>query len=341
MHILIDITHPAHVHFFRNAIEEWKARGHRLTLVSRDKDLTLPLLDEYGYRHRCLSKARKGVFGLGIELLEHEGRLYFQCRKDPPDIFLEIGGAFVVHAAKLLRRPSVIFYDTENATVSNAVSYPFATAVCTPSCYRGDIRGRHVRYEGYHELAYLHPNRFTPDASAPNSIGLNPDDPYFVVRFVNWQAGHDIGKKGFSLKAKRELIRRMEKYGRVIITSESRLPEDLEPYRMRLSPAKIHHLLAFAGLYVGEGATMAAESAVLGTPAVYVNPSRLGYTDELERRFGLCLISDMRKGDTIEKVVELLNRKDLKRQWRERRRRMLKEKIDVTAWMVKFIEGFG
>ena len=27
MHILIDISHPAHVHFFRNAMEEWKARG--------------------------------------------------------------------------------------------------------------------------------------------------------------------------------------------------------------------------------------------------------------------------------------------------------------------------
>ena len=314
---------------------------HRLTLVSRDKDLTLPLLDEYGFRHRCLSKARKGIIGLGIELLQHEGRLFLQCRKDSPDIFLEIGGTFIVHAAKLLRRPSVIFYDTENAKVSNAISYPFATAVCTPSCYRGNIGRKHVRYEGYQELAYLHPNRFTPDASVPGSIGLGPDDPFFIVRFVNWQSGHDIGKKGFSFKMKRDLVRRMEEYGRVIITSESPLPAELEPYRMRLSPGKMHHLLAFAGLYVGEGATMAAESAVLGTPAVYVNPSRLGYTDELERRFGLCHISDAGTGDVVEKIVELLNQKDLKQKWRERQKRMLKEKIDVTDWMVRFVEGFG
>ncbi len=36
-------------------------------------------------------------------------------------------------------------------------------------------------------------------------------------------------------------------------------------------------LLAYATLFIGEGATMASECAVLGTPAIYVNSLQLGY----------------------------------------------------------------
>ena len=98
MHILCDISHPAHVHFFRNAINTWRQRGQQVTILSRNKDITLPLLDEYGYEHQCLSQARRGVVGLGLELLEHEGRLYWLFRHHPPDVLLEIGGTFIVHA---------------------------------------------------------------------------------------------------------------------------------------------------------------------------------------------------------------------------------------------------
>ena len=44
--VLVDITHPAHVHFFRNAIDLWKDQGWQVLITARDKDICLQLLDE-------------------------------------------------------------------------------------------------------------------------------------------------------------------------------------------------------------------------------------------------------------------------------------------------------
>ncbi len=342
MHILCDISHPADVYIFRHAIDLWRSRGHQVTLVARNKDLTLPLLDDYGYDYQTLSRARRGLLGLGLELLAHEGRLYQRCWRNPPDIFVEVGGTFIVHAAKLLRRPSVVLYDTEHAKLANAITYPFATYVCTPTCYQGDIGAKHIRYEGYQELAYLHPNRFSPDPSVLTEIGLSPDDPFFIIRFVNWAASHDIGQQGFSLAGKIKLVQTLAQHGRIFITSEDPLPEDLKDYRMPLSPTKIHHLLAFATLYIGEGATMASESAVLGIPSIFVSPFRLGYTDEQEKRYDLCYtISNQAEEEAIAKAISLIQSPNLKATWQAKRDHMLAEKIDVTPWLVEFVEEVG
>lgn len=46
MKILIDINHPAHVHFFKNPIEILKKEGHEVVVTSRNKEFALQLLDD-------------------------------------------------------------------------------------------------------------------------------------------------------------------------------------------------------------------------------------------------------------------------------------------------------
>ena len=340
-HILCDISHPAHVHFFRNAVSEWRARGHRVDIVSRDKDITLELLDLYGLEHEPLSAVRSGLAGLAIELIEHEGRLIRRCWSDRPDIFIQIGGTLIVHAAKVLNRPSIVFYDTEFAKLSNAITYPFASAICTPGCYDRPVRGNHVTYAGYHELAYLHPDRFTPDPNVVRAAGADPGRPFSVVRFVRWDSNHDTGYAGLDIDAKRALVAELGSHGDVLITSETPLPEDLEPYRSKTPSHQIHHLLAFAAHYVGESATMASESAVLGTPGIFVSDVGRGYTDEQERKYGLCQrLSPNEPQAVIEGSRAILAAKDRKTRYAEARQRLLGDTIDVTAWMVDFVETF-
>ena len=47
MTILVDIVHPADVHFFKHAIREWERRGHKVVVTARDKEMTLKLLKSY------------------------------------------------------------------------------------------------------------------------------------------------------------------------------------------------------------------------------------------------------------------------------------------------------
>jgi uncharacterized protein len=338
--ILVDLTHPAHLHFFRPAMRIWRQRGHQIIIVARDKDITLQLLKEYGISYTCLSKARKGVLGLVRELIEHESKLMKMIRKIRPDVLLEVAGTFIVHAGFLTRTPSLVFYDTENATLSNAITYPFATKVITPAYYKGDIGKKHIRYNGYQELAYTHPNYFTPNLTILKELGLNKSDKLFVVRFVSWEAGHDVLRKGISLQGKRRIIKSLSQYGRVIITSEGKLPRDLEKYNLRISPTKIHDVLAASTLYVGESATMASEAAILGIPFIFLSPVSLGNTGEEEHEYKLGFnLLPSEEDLAIELALDLINRPNLRRDWQRKRRKLLDEKIDVTAWMVDFVEN--
>ena len=341
MNILVDITHPAHVHFFKNAIWIWQARGHAVCIAARDKDITLDLLCGYHLPHSCLSRVRRGMGGLSIELLEHQAKLYNLIKGFRPDVILEHSGAFIVHVAKMARVPSIVYTDTEHAKLENGITFPFADVICTPTCYKGNLGSKHIRYNSYHELAYLHPNRFASDPRALEEAGVTEDDPFFIVRFVSWEASHDIGQRGFSYDGKRELVRLLERYGRAIITSEYPLPPELDRYRIDVSPTRIHDLLYYAAMYIGESATMASESAVLGTPAILVSPAGCGYTDEEEHKYGLvCSFSDQAEEAAMAKARAWLARDDLKAQWRTKRDRMLEDKIDLTAWMVDFVENY-
>jgi predicted glycosyltransferase len=336
MNTIVDISHPAHLHFFKYAIDLWKQHGHRVQIVARDKDIVLPLLDEYGYTYVCLSRARRGAIGLALELVEHESRLFGIARRLRPDIILNVGGTFITHIGKLLGTRTIVFTDTEHARLSNAIAFPFATWICTPACYKMDLGNKHVRYDGYHELAYLHPDYFAPDPAVLEEAGIKPNQRFFLTRFVSWGAAHDVGYAGFSLEGKRELVRRLSGIGQVIVTAESPLPADLEPYRMAISPTKIHDLLYYSSLYIGEGATMASEAAILGTPSIYVNPLTAGTLEEIAGYGLMHRITDERQG--IELALTLASDVTTQEVYQAKRRSLLENKIDVTAWVVDFVE---
>jgi len=92
-------------------------------------------------------------------------------------------------------------------------------------------------------------------------------------------------------------------------------------------------------MFVGEGATMASEAAVLGTPSIYINPIQLGYITEQEEKYGLVhhLVD---ANQVLSKIRELIGKNNLKNDWKARRDKMLSDKIDVTAWMISFIENY-
>src|SRR5690606_31051760 len=157
---------------------------------------------------------------LGREMLTRDARMLLRGLEFGPDVLVGIMGVAIAQVGLVLRRPAIVFYDTENATLTNSFVYPLAHSVCTPECYRGKVRGRHVTYPSYHELAYLHPSRFTPDPDLVRRAGIDTSEPYFIVRFVSWQASHDAFERGFDLDMKRAIISSLAAHGRVLVSSE-------------------------------------------------------------------------------------------------------------------------
>ena len=343
MRLLIDIGHPGHVHFFKCFIREMERKGHTVIITARNKEITLDLLSKYHFDFIAVGKQKSGKLNLIKEWIIRDFQILKIARKFHPDFLLGIGNPSVAHVAKLLGTRSIVFTDTEHAKFANGVTFPFADVICTPSCFNYDAGPKQIRYNGYHELAYLHPNRFTPNPAVLTEIGLAEGDPFIIVRFVSWQASHDVGQHGLTLDTKRKAVHEFQKYGRVFITSEKPLPEEFEKYRISVSPEKMHDLLYYATLLYGESATMASECAVLGTHAIFCDFAGRGYTDEEERDYGLVYnfkLDESSQERSIEKAVELLQDPGLKEKGREKQKRLLNDKIDVTAFMVWFIESY-
>ncbi len=335
MKFLFDLQHPAHLHVFRNVILRLQEDGHQVLITGRDKDILIQLADSYHIPVEVFGKAGKGVVNLGKELLYRQWKLNGIIRKYKPDVMMAVAGTFISLLGWMRRIPTYVFYDTEHATVSNLLAYPFCKCIYVPRCYRKPIRWNHVRYNGYHELAYLHPNYFTPDESVLKEVGIQPGEIFTLLRFVNWGAGHDIGLSGLTAENKERAINEFGTYGRVLITSEAELPPDLEPFRLRLDVGRVHSLMAHAALIFGESATMASEGAVMGVPGVYIDPVGRGYTDEQEKVYGIVFnFTHNQQEQAIDKGISILNGYQ-REKWRAIGKRIIEEKIDVTEMIYK------
>jgi predicted glycosyltransferase len=333
------MVHPADVHFFKHVIRTLLGRGDQVLVASRNKDVTLDLLDALDIPHRCISDKGKGAVGLFVELIARDYHLWRLARSFRPDVFVNNNSPCGSHVAWLTGRPSIVFDDTEIQDHHQRLYSPFVTEIHCPRCYRKGLGPKQRRYPGYHSLAYLHPNHFAPDPQVLRRAGIDPDRRKVLLRFVSWGAMHDTGLGHISAEQKRTLVERIGRSAQVLISAEGELDADLTAYRLALPLEDVHHLLANVDLVIGESATMCSEAVVLGTPAVYIDETGRGYTDEQESRYGMCANFHPKDFERVQAHVEqLLMQGDLHGHFAAAHRRMLGETIDVAAYQLAQID---
>ena len=353
MNILIDINHPAHVHLLRNAYAEWKRDGHQVYVTVKDITSAKKLMDIYEIPYVGLGRKYDTLIGKAFEQLMYDIKMLWFAITHKIDI--SIGTSITIaQVSKLCHMKSIVLDDDDDAAEPLFVKFghPFANNVITPDCIKRQAK-QTVYYPGTHELAYLHPKRFVPSSEVLDEAGIAYKrdasgkvievEPFFIVRFNAFKAHHDVGVKGLSTEGKRRLVKMLNGYGRVLITTERNIDEEFVPYQLKVSQEKVHSLMYYATMFIGDSQTMTSEAAILGTPAVKCNSfaGRLAVPNELEERYGLCYsFLPEEEGKFFEKIEELLKMKDVKAVWAKRRQKMLSEKIDVTAFLTWFIENY-
>ncbi len=85
---------------------------------------------------------------------------------------------------------------------------------------------------------YLHSNYFKPNRDITNILNVVENEKYVIMRFVSWNAHHDVGQKGLNIATKRNLIKTLSKYAKVFISSEDSLPDEFRPWQISISPRK-------------------------------------------------------------------------------------------------------
>ncbi len=339
MRIHFDVTHPAHVHTFRNCIQILRSRGEEVLVTARPKEVTQSLLEAHEIPYRTV-----GRHGLGRPAKAKEGLnrimvLLQILRRFRPDVMVGVHNPYVATTSALLGVPSAIFIDSEPVAYDRWITHPFASWMVTPRRFGLDLGNRQIRVDSFKELAYLHPSHFAPNAQVLEDLSVAREQRYFLLRFSAFHADHDRGHHGFSLRHKIELVNHLKQHGRVYISSEAPLPPSLASYESSLPPHRFHDALAFASLLVTDSQTTATEAAILGTPAVRFNSlvGLMSNFEELENRYGL-LYSVRDPRDALALATELAGRENIKEEWAEKRQSLLREKVDLTEFFLDLVD---
>lgn len=307
--ILFDLIHPANALLFYHAIQRLKRAGAEVRIASRHKDVLIPLLDEFGFEHTPISRAGSGKGGLAKELIQRDYRLWKIARSFRPHVMVGFGGVAISHVGKLTGIPSISFYDTEHAYLQIRLALPFISEWHVPDSWRGlEAEGRTFRFPGGKQFAYLHRDHFAPSAEIARAAGWDPTRDNFMIRTVAWRAAHDSGRSGISAERLREIVGFLGARGKVHISAEGDLPDDLEPMRCRGTAGQFHHLLAHCCLYCGESVTIASEAVMLGVPVLLQIDKDYGVVTE-QQEAGL--ITRLRPEDDVRTALKNVLAEDI------------------------------
>lgn len=334
MKILIDIAHPAHIHYFRNFAKIMESKRHSVLFTLRDKGIIVQLAKSFELNFKVRSKERRFKF---LYFLEGIFRVLIVATKFRPDLYLDMGTVVSGPVAKLFRKPYIAFDDTEASIKARRLHMPFTDVLLTPDVFKLDIGKKQIRISSIMELMYLHKNYFIPDYEKVIKT-VPKGTKYVLLRFVSWEAHHDVGQTGISYENKIRLIHFLSKHYKVLISSEKELPLELQKYNFNGRVEDIHHFLFFADLVVTEGATMASESIILGTPTIYINSIVSGNSEEQLKYDLLMHISDNEM--LVNKVESYINAISNKSTFKNNHKKYLATKIDYTSFLVWFVENY-
>ena len=337
MTYIFELNHPKHYYQFKYIMRELKRNGDQVHVLARDKDVLLSVLQEEGVEYQIFGAHKKTLREKIIgtpRLLINYWRI---ARRLKADVIISKASFYGCLVAKMIGATSVIFPDSEVVKVTNRYVVPLATCVITPGSFGLSYGKKHLRIGGLFEDCYLAPSVFKPEENVIEQYRLK--QPYAVLRFVGWYANHDVNNSGFTLEQKKQLIAVIEPHMKVYISSEKELPDELQAYRLHTPANKIHHVLAYADLYLGDSQTMATEAALLGTPAIrsnsFVGPNDMTNFKVLEQQYGL--LFNIREFDGVLAKVQEMACESKKSEWQAKQHAYFEKVGDANQQIVEML----
>ncbi len=291
MRVWIDVSNSPQVPFVRPLISLLEARGHEVTVTTRDYAQTLELLRLHGINHEVVGPRHggAGALGKGRAMAGRLRALRRFARSRDFDIALSHASHELPLVARSLGVPSAYAFDYEFARAQHGFGCRAARRVVVPEAIppeRLDRLGAQLRkvrrYPGLKEEYYL--AGFEPDPEALDELGLDRDRVLVVVRTPpEVSLYHRHGNPLFS-----EVLRRLGSDTGVQAVVLPRTTEQRAAIRALALPSLVvpeqavdaQSLVALSDLVVSAGGTMNREAVALGVPVYTVFAERLGAVDE-------------------------------------------------------------
>jgi|YNPMSStandDraft_1061717.scaffolds.fasta_scaffold10226_2 predicted glycosyltransferase len=338
MKIFIDIGHPAHVHYFRNFIKLMEKKNYEFFISARDRNIIQYLLNHYQIKFFNRGKGGRGIIGKIFYLFKGDYEVLKLAKLFQPDLFLSFGSMYAAQVSKILNKPHIAFDDTDIAIFEHFLYVPFTDLIITPMNFLRNFGRKHIRFNGFMEMAYLHKKYFTEDKELKEKLS---NQKYAVLRFSSWDANHDLLIKKTKKEEKIKLIELLKNEMDIIVVSENQSENELSTLKINYKPESFHTILANAFIYIGENGTTATEAAILGTPSVLISPlaKKVGNHLELSNKYKLQYIYD-NLNEAIYFIKKLIKNNELKYSHQLRSEQLFMDKIDVTEFMMNIVEEF-
>ncbi|MGE0029004.1 MAG: DUF354 domain-containing protein [Thermoleophilia bacterium] len=287
MRVWIDVTNSPHVVIFRPFIARMEARGHEVTVTSREFAQTIGLLDRFGIAHTSVG-AHGGASrrGKARAMADRSPELIAFARRERFDLAVAHGSTDQPLAAKLAGTPQVSMFDYEYAAAMHHWNGRLATRVLVPSAIpEAALAGygmrppKLVRYPGLKEEYYLADH--VMDEGVLDELGLDRERVIAVLRPPPEVTLYHRGASTDLFAATLARLLADPAVQTVVLprTDEQRAQLAGGPAIVPERPVDGPSLVAAADLVVSAGGTMNREAAALGVPAWTPFAARLGAVD--------------------------------------------------------------
>jgi predicted glycosyltransferase len=254
-------------------------KGHYFFVSNRNEKIINNLLDYYDINHYTRNKrpTKKNIFKAALYLLQIILFVFKMSLKKKPDVYLGFASSACAIIAYILNKPCVIIDDTEHNTLNHRLYKKKCSKILTPFYFEKNMGDKQERFNAYVEQFYLRSTYYKKNDLVLKELNIKPYK-YILLRYIAYDANHDREVCPISEGTKKRIIVELSKKYKVLISCESSVANEFySPYLFDISPEKMHDLIAFARYFISEGATMACEAGLLGTPYLYINPLSVGY----------------------------------------------------------------
>jgi len=270
MRIIIDISHPAHVNFFKPITKHLQVQGHEI-IISVLRRGKLPAIAQKEFNEFPLyfiGNHRGTMWSVFFEAnIIKFFKLLFLCNKIRPNIGVSAGSFVLGAVLKIIRVPNIQFDDDPERKVNVMLEKLTSSKLFFPVFFANTKR-KVQNYNALKEWSYLSPKYFISNIKVLNDYRLISKNYIFIreistgsLNYIN-QNKNIIASICHLFSNKIQFVLSLEDKSTI-----NQYPSDWIILKEPLED--IHSLIYYSKCLVSSGDSMAREGAMLGVPSIF------------------------------------------------------------------------
>ncbi len=338
MNILVDINHPAHLNFFKNALNILKSNGHniQITCLKRGKLPQIVKEELYNFDIEIIGNHRNNLLSIIFEAnIMKLFQLFFKNFTKKYSLGLSVGSFILGFFCKVKMIPNLQFEDDPECKNNFFFENLTATELYFPSFF--DVDGNNINYyNSLKEWAYLSPDYFSPHINHVMELDIEPFKYIFIREVSTGTSNYYHQENNLIASISRDLP---SEYN-VILSLEDKNTSDQYPDEWIIldEPVKdIHSLIYYSRLLISSGDSMAREGSILGVPSIYCGTRRMAANQIMVEKNILFHIDINDVPEFASRILK--NRVNIPKQ-KEFRNKLNNEWDNITEYIVRQVEEY-